>query len=364
MLKKLFTVFSVLIFLTGCSAKTSKEEIVFSSWGSVTEVKILKKIIADFEQENSDISVKFLHIPQNYFQKIHLLFASNTAPDVLFINNLNLPIYEKELEDLSNMVLDSEFYSQALDGLSYNDKLLAIPRDVSSLVFYVNSDIVGEISQNWDLDMLLDIAQKATKNNIYGISYEDEIFWAMPYLNYFGGGIFDKNYNLIIDNQNSRHGINFYKDLVKKYRVAPSKSQVGSSTLAQMFLDKKIGLYLSGRWMYPKITEKADFNWYVINFPEGKSPHYIDVSGWAISKNSKHKNSAKKFVNYLSSQKSAQYFAKTGLLVPANIEASKVLNNSNHNEKVFLDVIKTSQSTPVSKDYKKIVDKINKDLEL
>ena len=108
MLKRLFVLIFSIIFLCGCT-KSNKEEIVFSSWGSVTETKILAKIIDSFEVENPDIKINFMHIPQNYFQKIHLLFASKTPPDVLFINNLYLPIYE-------NCLIDSR--AEAIDWLT------------------------------------------------------------------------------------------------------------------------------------------------------------------------------------------------------------------------------------------------------
>ena len=123
-------------------------------------------------------------------------------------------------------------------------------------------------------------------------------------------------------------------------------------------------MYLSGRWMYPKIQETAKFNWAVINFPYGESAQLSDSSGWAIAKESKNKENAIKFLKYISSKESQKRFAQTGLIVPANIEASKVLNNANQNEKVFLDVIKHSKSTPVNKDYKKIIDRINRDLNI
>ena len=87
MLKKIIFIVFCVCFLTGCSPQVQKEVIKFSSWGSVTEVEILKKVVSDFEKENPNIKIDFMHIPQNYFQKIHLLFASNTAPDVMFMNN-------------------------------------------------------------------------------------------------------------------------------------------------------------------------------------------------------------------------------------------------------------------------------------
>ena len=98
MIKKILIILILSFFISGCSKKTSQEILTFTSWGSITEVKVLNKIIKDFEQENPNIKINFIHTPENYFQKLHLLFASNTAPDVIFINNLYLPLYVSHLE--------------------------------------------------------------------------------------------------------------------------------------------------------------------------------------------------------------------------------------------------------------------------
>ncbi len=363
MLKKLLLIFLISIFLCGCTKSFNGEEITFSSWGSVTEVEILKDVIADFEESNPNIKVKFIHIPQNYFQKIHLLFASNTAPDVLFINNIHIPLYESKLEDLSSYINKDDFYSQALDGMSYEGKILAVPRDVSNLVFYVNEDMLKDKklnlpSENWRIEDLLEYSQRLSTDGVWGVSYESDIYWVTPYLSYFGGGILSDGGKYFIDSEKSKEAINFYKELKIKYKVAPEKSQVGSSTLAQMFLDEKIAFYLSGRWMYPKIAEKANFNWTIVNFPYGKTPQLSDSSGWAISRSSKHKEGAYKFLQYLSSKETISSFAQTGLIVPARKDCKENI------EGVFLDVIEHSKKTPVSKDYKKLNDEINIKLNL
>lgn len=359
MIKKVLFLFLVILMISGCTSNLRQEEITFSSWGSVTEVKILKDAIKAFEYENPNIKIKFMHIPQNYFQKIHLLFASNTAPDVLFMNNLNLPIYESKLENLDDFINIEEFYPQAIAGMSYDENLKGIPRDISNLVLYINLDKVNLPDSNWNLEDLLLLALKSTDNKMFGIGAENEIYWTLPYLSYFGGGVLDNEHKLIIESKESKQGLDFYKDLVYRYKVSPNKSQIGSSTLAQMFLDEQIAIYLSGRWMYPKISEKASFDWAVINFPYGKSPQFCDVSGWVISKDSKHKDSAKKFIQFLASEETSEYFTRTGLVVPARISVSKLLNNDKHNEKIFINVIRKSTNTPVNKTYRKLIDKIN-----
>ncbi len=209
------------MFLTGCTQKNNKTTIQFTSWGSKSEIEILKPILAEFEAENPDIKVNFVHIPQNYFQKIHLLFASNLAPDVLFINNLSLPIYanagvlkelslqlprhpelvsgshqhsntekiasvdflSKNQQYMSRNDLSKVFFEKSLEALSYKGKLYAIPRDVSNLVIYYNKDIFKKYNvpvpnKYWTFNDLLIISKKLTidvnndgKTDIWGISF-------------------------------------------------------------------------------------------------------------------------------------------------------------------------------------------------
>lgn len=335
MLKRLIILFLLPFLLCSCS-RTNVEEITFSSWGSITETQILNKLITEYEIQNPNVKINFIHIPQNYFQKIHLLFASQTAPDVIFINNLYLPLYSNHLEDLKETVNSDEFYTQAIKALSYDGKLYAVPRDISNFVFFYNKNITGEINPEWTFNDFTKLIEKITSKNNYGVSYERDIYLASPYTQTLG---FEK-------------GIEFYKNLEGKY--APTPAQVGSSTLAQMFLDGKLGLYLSGRWMYPKISENAGFPYGIVTFPGVVTS---DASGWAISKNSKHKAGAINFVKYLSSKESIDYFTESGLIVPARIDSSH-----NIKEKAFLDAIEKSVPNVVGKDFSKQRDTLNKKL--
>ena len=356
--------------LCGCTKKETGTVIEFASWGSKSEVEILKPILSDFEKENPDIKVEFMHIPQNYFQKIHLLFASNTAPDVIFINNLYLPVYANagvlEPLDLSS----NQFYGQAIEALSFKGVLYAIPRDVSNLVIYYNKDIFDKKhipypSQDWTFSEFLNTAEKLTDKNTFGISFEEDPLFYLPYLMSNGGGILPDE----INKQESQNALNFYADLRKKYHVAPRKSDSASATMAQMFLQGRLGMYLSGRWMVPKIREEAVFDWDITKFPKGTKGSIVqlDASGWAVSKSSKHKKEALKLVEFLSSKQSIEKFVKSGLIVPAreDVGNSKIFLDGQkpENAKIFLDIIQTSKPTPVTVDYREILDKLKKDME-
>lgn len=358
-----------ILVLCGCHKQDSRTTVQFASWGSKSEIDILKPLLSEFEKENPDIKVDFMHIPQNYFQKIHLLFASNTAPDVIFINNLYLPIYANAglLEELNT---DDNFYPQSLNALSWQGKLYAIPRDVSNLVIYYNKDMflkkhIPFPKQNWTFDDFLQTSKKLTDKNTFGISFEEDPLFYLPYLMSNGGGFLPEE----IKKAESQEAINFYADLRNKYHTAPKKNESASATMAQLFLQERIGMYLSGRWMVPKLREEASFDWDIAQFPKGTKGSIVqlDASGWAISKSSKHKAEALKLINYLSDEKSIEKFTQSGLIVPARKDVANsqsFLNGQKpKNAKVFIEIIETSKPTPVTVNYREILDNLKNDME-
>lgn len=378
--RNLLITFVLVLTLSGCAKHSTKAVIQFASWGSKSEVEIIKPILAEFEKENPEIKVEFVHIPQNYFQKIHLLFASNLAPDVIFINNLYLPIYANAgvLEEIGNKISDPLiFFEKSLKALSYNDKIYAVPRDVSNLVIYYNKDLFNKYNipcpnKYWTFDDFLILAQKLTKDadndgkiDTWGISFEEDLIYYLPYLMSEGGGVLSDDLKTSsINTQESQKGLQFYADLRNKYHVAPTEAESASATMAQLFLQGKLAMQVSGRWLVPKYRSDAKFEWNVINFPAGDEGSIVplDASGWAISKNSKHKTEAMKLIEFLSSKKSIEKFSQSGLIVPARKDVAEgdFLQDSNlpPNNKVFVDVIKTAKPTPVSINYNEIQDEL------
>lgn len=363
----------ILCFLLFYKTPEKQTVVKFASWGSESEISILKPLLEDFELKNPEIKVEFMHIPQNYFQKIHLLFASNTAPDVIFINNQYLPLYANAgvLEELNSYEFDyNVFYKKSLNALTINKKIYAIPRDISNLVIFYNKDIFKKYNvkfpkSNWSLDDLLTVSKKLSyPPEIFGISFDEEPLYFLYYVAAFGGWtkddvetFFEKD---ISSNKNIMRGLNFYADLRRKYHVSPYKSEVASATMAQMFLQGKLGMHLSGRWLVPKYRAEANFDWDIVEFPNNGNSLLIDASGWSIAKSSKHKKEAIKLIQYLSSKYAIEKITQSGLIVPARIDVanSEVFldNKKPKNSKAFLQTIENSRPTPVVTDYKIILD--------
>lgn len=355
----------------------NKITIKFSSWGSQSETIIINKLIKKYENDNPNIKIDFIHIPQNYFQKIQLLFASNLEPDVIFINNQNIKMYIKAdmLEDLTSYIKKELYFNEALNCFKYNDKIYAIPRDISTLVIYYNKDMLKNAGINPNKDIkdifsLKDSAIKLTNKNHFGINFEEDVLYWSYYLASNGGGIFsDDIKKLIITKPESIEALQLYTDLVNKYHAAPTKAEIGSMTTAQMFINKKIAMYLGGRWMTPKFRETINFDWDIINFPTtDNNKVYIDSSGWAVSKKSKNKAEAIKFIQFLSNDESLKEISKTGLIIPAKIKVAKSLIENDKNNKpthsyLFIEMLSKTKPTPVNENYKIINDIIKESTE-
>ncbi len=365
-MKKYFLVLSIVVsafFLSGCSnGNLSSNEIQFLTWGSSSEMAIMKPIVEEYNKTHN-IKVNLVHVPQNYFQKLHLLFASKLAPDVIFINNLYLPVYQKAdlLEDLSPYIKKDEYFQNALKTLSIDNKVYAVPRDVSSIVVFYNKDLINasniKLPESWDLKEFYKISKKLKQNNYYGFCTEFEPGYWENFVSAANKPLF-VNGKLTIKEKESVDALQQLSDAINKDNLSPNKEQLTLTPCAQLFIQGEAPMFISGRWSVPKINSQADFEYDVMPFPKDKSKYYIplNASGWAVSKTSKNKSAAIDFILYLSSEENIEKLAESGLITPAN----KKVAYSNHfkNGKVFIDIIGISTPNIVPYDYNIMTDKL------
>ncbi len=381
---KKFLVFliSMLFFASGCVSQDSSIRIKYSTWGSKSEIVAIKELIAAFEKENPNIKVDLIHIPDNYFQKLHLLIASNLAPDVIFINNLNAKLYVEAQKFLpltsyfekSENLKTEDFLDKAFIPFSEKGAIFAVPRDISNLVVYYNKDLFDKYNipypnDNWTMNDFLKTAQRLTNPEHFGVGFEDNSLFWLPFLWSNGGGILSDDLSeIILTEPASIEALQFYADLRNKYNVAPKKHEQASLTTSQLFLHEKVAMHLCGRWCGLTYKNNAAFNWDVTKFPSGKNGSVVglDASGWAISADSSYKDEAWKFIEFMASDKSIAKFTEEGLILPSKKQVANsniFLNPPPENAKVFITAIEDSKSTPVNSKYSEILDILNESLE-
>lgn len=334
----------------GCKTQAdSRTELRFACWGSAEELATFKSLVQAFEASHPNIRITLLHSPENYFQKLHILMASDLTPDVMMINSLSLPVYsqhgllmplDKQLSPQHGLGLDrAVFYDGALKALSRQNTLYAIPRDVSNLVVYVNLDRLKAAglsapSPDWTMADLQQMAQRLTIDanrdghpEQFGLSFfaKPPLYW-LPFVWSQGGQLFDSGMTqLELQNPQAVEAIQAYADLRNKAHVAPQRMDVGNATMSQLFIQGQVVMMVNGRWMVPVLREQAKFDWDVVPFPNGKKGSVvgIDASGYAIAANTAHPKESMAWVAFLSSAQAQGQWTQSGLIIPARRDVAE-----------------------------------------
>lgn len=365
----------LVLCLSACSRapQDGKTHLQLSTWGSAQEMAVLNALIERFEAENPDIAVDVLHIPDNYYQKLHILIASGQAPDVIFTNSISFPVYAAHgvFRDLSGDLTASEslkaddFYASALQAFHWKtpqgEILGAIPRDVSNLVMFYNRDLFRQVDlpdpkKNWLWEDFLQTAQKLTVDDNhdgrperFGVSFyaKPPLFW-LPWIWSAGGNLLNADLTEIqIQQPEAVKGLQFYADLRNRYHVAPREVESAGTTASQLFLQQKTAMMVSGRWSVPVLREQATFDWDVVPLPvgpSGKSRVGIDASGYAVSADSPHPAESFRLIEFLVSCVAIEQVTASGLIVPARVDVANAdvfLNTAQKpaNSRAFVEVI-------------------------
>lgn len=356
--------------------------LTLSTWGSTQEIAVLKPLLAKFQATHPTCPVRLLHIPENYFQKLHILIAGDLAPDVMLVNSINAPIYGRHglLKDLTADVTPGQFYPNAIQALSYQKTLMALPRDLSNLVIFYNRDLlkkagIPDPTADWTWNDLLRLSQKLTvdanhdgRPKQFGMSFyaKPPLFW-QPFVWSAGGDLFSASLSQpALQEQATQNGLSFYADLRNKHHVAPRQSDSGGASMSQLFLQQQVAFLVSGRWSVPVFREQAKFDWDVVPFPigpSGKSRVGIDASGYAVSAKSAHPTEALALAKFLTSKDAIAAFTKDGLIVPARSEVAESALFLNPDQKpahsrYFLDIIADGLPTHLPERWNEIAEEL------
>ncbi|MBF2055335.1 MAG: sugar ABC transporter substrate-binding protein [Candidatus Sericytochromatia bacterium] len=381
---------AVLFCLSACTPRQPEGVIRLSTWGSPEEMAILKPLLQRFEVQ-SGLKVELMHIPDKYFQKLHALLAANLAPDVMFVNNIQFPVYASNgaFLDLgprlaaSDTLKEADFFPQSLDSFRWEGQLQALPRDVSNLVIFYNRDLFDAAGlpyprADWTLTEMFDTAQKLSgppdaqgQRQRFGISFSDYFLFWLPYVWSAGGDIFDASRSrLTLNEPAALAGLQQYADLRHQLGAAPKSAEAGSLSMSQLFMQQKLAMNLNGRWAVPLYRQNLEFNWDIVPFPQGPAGSIVDAdaSGWVISSQTRQPEAAWQLVSFLAGQQAAEAFSKPGLIIPArrDVAYSETFLTPGQppaSAHYFLEAIDSGRPVPAVPYWNAVLEQINQALE-
>lgn len=329
-MKKLWLT-SLALALGLASPALADTNLVFAFWGDPPEVPPFQKIAADYQAKHPDVHIELQNAPwSGYFTKLDAALAAGGGPDVFFITNVPSYAARNTLENLDPWIAKTKFpidqYNKnSLKVHSLNGKLYSIPRDNATDVLYFNKDDFDKAGikypdGNWKWADLEAAAKQLTvtaggRVTRYGLVLEANGWPTFVYQN--GGKVFDdpvQPTKFALADAKGAAAIQFLGDLINKDKSVPNFTESGQmGGTASMFAADQASMSITNASRLGTYA-KAPFKWAAAPLPagpDGVRANLLGGAGFAMNANSKVKDAAWDFMQYLCGEAGQVAFTST-----------------------------------------------------
>jgi len=298
-----------------------KTTIRFSTWYGPGDVEIWKNVISRFQAENPNITVEFEPLEWGaYWQKLQTQLASNSAADVIgmHVGIVYGYVEKNQLAPLDDYLSANDRKDQLSESLLVegqwpkdNPKQYALPWHVTGATLFVNMTAFKEAGiaypeNGWTVDEFKAAAQKLTTDKRFGFS--------VPTFSMAAGlagafGTEPTTADKLHSNYNSPEMLNFktwLHELIWKDKVAPNPKDLDKNI--DPFVAGKVAMAINGAWNFPVYRDIKDFEWDIAPMPskDGKTKTYAGPDMLSITQDSKNKDAAWKFIQFVIYNQQAQ----------------------------------------------------------
>jgi sorbitol/mannitol transport system substrate-binding protein len=326
---------SLCSLLLGATALHAEQSTVTIAAVNNPDMLELKKLSSKFEQNNPDITLKWVIVEENILrQRVTTDVSTGSGQfDLVFIGLYETPIFAKRgwlqpMEGLSSDYDIEDVFKSLRDGLSYKGKLFALPFYGESSFLMYRKDLFEQKGLTMpDQPTFDDVAKLAAALNnrqdgFYGLALRGQPGWGEnmaivdTMANSFGASWFDMNWHPTLKTQEWKAALSTYLDLVQKYGP-PSVTSNGFNENLTLFAGGKAAMWVDatvagGILENPKQSQVVGKVGYapapIAVTPNGS--HWLWSWAFAIPEKAKNTASAKKFVEWATSKQYIQLVAE------------------------------------------------------
>lgn len=307
-------------------ASSGKVSISYGTPGGTVENAHYKPVFDAWNSAHPNVRANYVAYGGNYttdsVTKVQTLMAGGDAPDAVWIP----PEYVASFASrgaivpidhyLKNTKLDlNTIFPVHLDALRWKGKLWGLPRDGAPLSLFYNIPMfdaahVPYPTENWTWDDYLSAGKELTHRDANGRATQigaDRGDWT-SWVWQAGGDILSHDgKRCVLDSAAAVSAFKFMRDLVVKYKVAPTNEDVPgisyssfltSNTYSDEFVSNRIAMMVGNRGVLPNVCS-AKFDFGVAPLPKGKKhATLVPVGCNVIWAGSKHKQDAVDFIAY------------------------------------------------------------------
>lgn len=361
------------------STALADTELKLMLFGGPVDVAIWDKLSADFEASHPGIQVTVeVNDWDSYWEKLRVLIAGGTAPDVFAMDASNYPDWQARgalmhLQPLIDAEPDllADVYPVSLEAYQTPDGYYGLPRDFQTIALFYNKDMfdaagVAYPTDQWTWDDLRAAAKQLTRDTngdgstdqwgLFAELIDMEAFWSSVLWSH-GADIVDAaNGKTLIGSPEAMTAWNFIAGMVLDDKSIPTAEQLRQFG-ADGFQAGVTAMGVSGHWSVPDYAP-AGFRWDVAPVPKGPVARVTSVNsaGFTIASTTKHPAEAWELLKFAIGPHAQEELAGIGFAIPIQksiAEGPTFLEQKSApiDHKLFVDALAYARVKPVFRGY-------------
>jgi multiple sugar transport system substrate-binding protein len=379
----------------GCARDTARKDgrttIRYMAWGNPEQLQVERQIADEFEKQNPKLRIHLFMVPGSaYGDKLQLMLASRTAPDVMRVDHYMFPALVRKDYFLSldpfiaaepKGFLD-DFARPAVEECEYKGSMYALNVLFGGVQIYYNKNLFKEAglpdpyqefqAGRWTWEKFVETAIALTKRENGRVTQFGTTHPTFPlYTNVIwnhGGDVMDPEMTrlTLYSDENARRGIEEYANLRWKHKCAPTPADNALSPFT--FESGRIAMNWGWSGESPRFRKNIKkFEWDICPTPTGPKDNKTVVKGnqLVINKHSRHSEEAWQFVKFMTSRTAElKLGGELRRSVPTRLSvqtAPEYLKSDlpPFQTDVFLDAVKRGKTLPINWRYQEWVQEYN-----
>jgi multiple sugar transport system substrate-binding protein len=309
--------------------------------GNDAESAALAQVISDFEAKTgAKIELKTY---TDINTQLQADFVGGTAPDVFYVDGSMFPFYASldVLEPLDATEMNADkFYPNLIDAFTADGTIYAIPKDVSVLAMYINTDLLTSVGYTVadvpksledmvtflpELQAKLD--EKYGEGQVTAMTYNQDLARNLHLLERNGASVADADGNATLSSDGVLTNLKFMLSLVDT-GAYKTPADLGLGWNGEVFGTGKCVIMEEGNWVYGNLKQNyPDIKFEVVDMPTylGEESSMSFTVCYAIYSESKEKELAKEWIRFATGDGMSTWCSGAGCL-PSRSDVAETMD--------------------------------------
>jgi multiple sugar transport system substrate-binding protein len=315
------------------------QTVTLQAFADPDEIKAYESLIAAFRKREPGITVELVPVDgqDDHQTKLATSFAAGSPPDLFLINYRRFGQFAARgvLEPLGPRVSREGLYDVAVDAFRFNGQVQCMPQNISSPVVYYNTKLLEQAglrppADDWTWDDLVAMAAKLDAAGVTGLGFEPSLNRFAPFIWQAGGDVVDdfehpKGISLV--ERPDREALQFLADLRRYHNVTLSLGETEAQSPDERFAAGTLAMLIESRRVTTALRNVTELEWDVAPLPvhpRRRAPAVmLHSDAYCMSKASRSKEAATRFVSFALGPEGAAIIARTGRTVPSRRDVAE-----------------------------------------